>query len=374
MAENRLGALDTLRGVAVAGMILVDSPGSWSDIYPQLKHAGWHGWTLADMVFPGFLVAMGMAAMLSLETRLASGRPRRAIFGQVLVRAAVLTAIGLVLNGFPDFDLAHLRIPGILQRIALCYVAASAIVLVTSGKGRAIAVTAAALLVAYWALLAFVPVPGFGAGRFDSLGSWPAFVDRHVFTVAHLWVWGTTDPYGVTYDPEGLLSTVPAVATTLIGVLCAQWIGRAELRSRWFAAIALAGIALLAAGLALDPLVPIVKKIWTPSFALLSGGFVLLVFAGVGLAEDVLGARRWTAPFRVLGANAILAFALCQLADVACDRPLLAAGPLRNLGFGAIQRVVPDAKAASLVFALATLAAFVLLLLPLYRRRIFLRV
>lgn len=372
---NRLQALDLLRGLAVAGMILVTSPGSWVHRFSQLDHAPWEGWTLADMVFPSFLFAVGVAWGLSF--------PRdTAPWGKVLRRTLLLVLLGLFLNALPMFDLAHLRIPGILQRIALCYLLVAAITLTTARRdsggrlvldARAVAVAVAALLAGYWALLAFVPVPGYGAGHLDSLRNLPAWIDRAVFTTDHFWPYGTTEGVGVTYDPEGLLSTLPATANVLIGVLAA-WGYRSARPAHRVTLFAAAGLALVLAGLLATLAVPLNKRIWTSSFALFSSGFSLTLLALL-LAVPAQGAAHaigW--PIRVLGANAILAFTLSQLLSAVGGLPLLAGGgTLQGWGFGIASAVIPDPYLASLACALAILTLIVLVIAPLDRRGVHLR-
>src|SRR5438309_400143 len=222
--SGRVEALDLLRGLAVAGMIVVVSPGDWTLSYAPLRHAEWNGWTPADLVFPTFLFCVGMAWGLSFPRREAG---IAALWARIARRTALLILIGLVLNALPYFDLAHLRIPGILQRIAVCYLLTAVLTLVTARQrdgmlhlnATAIGIAAAVLLLGYWAMLRFVPAPGFGAGHLDSLRALPAWIDRSIFTTDHLWKYGTTEGVGVTYDPEGILSTLGALVNCLVGVL-----------------------------------------------------------------------------------------------------------------------------------------------------------
>jgi predicted acyltransferase len=238
--NGRLVSLDVFRGLTIAGMILVTNPGLWSAVYWPLLHADWNGWTPADMIFPSFLVAVGIAMTLSFRTRMERGDTRAKLIWHVIRRSVIIFVIGLALNAFPQFDLHTLRIPGILQRIALCYLCGSLLYLyVAVGRERSdglatrarmratvISGTIIAILIGYWLLLMLVPVPGFGPGRLDSLGNLGAYIDRSLLGTRHLWQWGVTPSYGVTYDPEGLLSTVPAIATLLMGILVGGVAGR----------------------------------------------------------------------------------------------------------------------------------------------------
>jgi predicted acyltransferase len=379
--RERVVALDLLRGLTVAGMIVADSPGNWSISYAPLQHAAWNGWTPTDMIFPTFLFCVGMAWAFSFPRKAADSA---SIWAKAAKRTALLILIGLVLNALPWFDLVHLRLPGILQRIAVCFFLTVAITLATARKkeGRlvlntaSIAATAVILLVGYWAMLRFIPVPGFGAGKLDSLRSLPAWVDRSLFTANHMWNQGTTPGFGVTYDPEGVVSTLGALASTLIGVLAAIAF-RALPEKRRILYFFLAGAVLLAAGYLLNPLLPFNKRLWTSSFVLLSGGVSLIALSCL-LLLPVEGRNAIVVqPLRVLGANAILAFILCQLLEVFSALPIIpesgTATPQR-WGYATALRLIADPYLASLACAIGILIIVTVAIWPLHRRGIFLRV
>jgi predicted acyltransferase len=378
MDEDRRGrveALDLLRGLAVAGMILVATPGDWSSAYSQLVHAPWQGATAADMVFPTFLFAVGMAIGFSRP------KPSRLALGRIARRVLALLALGLLLNALPSFDLPHLRVPGVLQRIALCYALGAGIWL-AAGQGdsrldRTLAfllLAAAVLLVAYSLMMALVPVPGFGVGRLDPEGNLAASIDRAIFGIPHLWPYGTAPDGRVVYDPEGLLSTLPATANLLFGMAAALlWRHRGD---RAIAPVALAGAAMLLAGLALGQAIPINKRIWTASFALVSGGVSALCLSALALIAPALG--RGLDPLRVLGGNAIAAFVLQQLIAAYWGLPLIrgpegASVSLQHVLFEEAGAVLPDPALASLACALLALALVTALVAPLHRRGIHLR-
>jgi predicted acyltransferase len=386
-ADNRLLSLDVLRGLTIAGMILVTDPGTYSAVYKPLLHSQWENPTATDMIFPSFLVIVGISMTLSFASRLRRGDTRQQILRHVFVRSIVLFVLGLLLNGFPDYHLPTLRIPGILQRIAICYLLGGVLYLALSRerdhnalrrRSISIAVTIAALLALYWGLVKWVPVPGFGAGRLDSLGNLGAWIDRTVFTIPHLWPYGTTPGYGVTFDPEGLLSTLPALATLLLGILAGEWLLGHASAMRKFSVLAIAGACLIVAGLALSPWMPLIKKIWTSTLALFSGGVALLVFSLLYLLLDIKRWRRWVSPALIFGTNAILAFALSTILTVLSDRIRIDAGSGASLtlhkwtyfhGFATWLSPVN----ASLGYAIAVVAINLALIYPLYRKRIFLR-
>jgi len=380
-SRERVVALDLLRGLTVAGMIVVDSPGNWSISYAPLQHAAWDGWTPTDMIFPTFLFCVGMAWAFSFPRRAADSA---SIWLKVAKRTAILILIGLFLNALPWFDLVHLRLPGILQRIAVCFFLTVAITLATARKkeeklllnASAIAATALVLLVGYWAMLRFIPVPDFGAGNLDSLRSLPAWVDRSLFTTNHMWNQGTTPGFGVTYDPEGVVSTLGALASTLIGVLAAIAF-RILPGKRRILYFFMAGAALVGAGYLLNPLLPFNKRLWTSTFVLLSGGVSLLALTCLLLVPVDRRSAAILDPLRVLGANAILAFILCQLLEVFSALPIIPISGIatpQRWGYATALRVVSDPYLASLACALGILVIVVAAIWPLHRRGIFLRV
>jgi predicted acyltransferase len=399
-AAGRLASLDVMRGLTIAGMILVTNPGTYSAVFPPLTHAAWQGATPTDMIFPAFLFMVGVSTVSSIEARMLRGATRAALIIHILIRTVVLIVLGLLVNGFPFYDLHHLRIPGILQRIALCYAAAALLYLGTARIGKAesaiessaqdattrtaavLIAVIAILLIGYWTLLRYFPVPGFGPARYDSLGYLGAYVDRAVFTTRHLWAWGLTPGYGVTYDPEGLLSTLPAIANTLLGVLTGVWLRMPRPARSKAADLLYFGTLLFLVAWPLSSLMPINKRIWTSTFALLSGGVTLLAFALLYWLLDIRSAPRWTRPalefFRIFGTNAVAAFVLSSVITGTLDAVHLhvARGTV-SLHHAAHQYLFAPwlpPRLGSLAYALAIVALNAALLYPLYRKRIYLRV
>lgn len=323
-APSRVLSIDVLRGITIAFMILVNDPGDWAHVYGQLDHAEWNGWTLTDLVFPNFLFLIGMSLIFSLQSRIGRGDSRLVLARHIVRRAVILFAIDIFLSGFPYFHLAHLRIYGVLTRIALCYLCAGLLLLVTR-KVSHLAMITAALLVGYWALLRFVPVPGFGVPTrdvpmLDMNGNLTAWLDRGVNAAMQRTI-HMGRLYRGTRDPEGLLSTLTAIATTLIGSITALF-----MRSKRYTAatkrngFAAAGILfLLAAGL-WSRSFPINKNMWTSSYVLLTAGFSLLGLALFYWLVDmeriqersrVARAALW--PWLVFGSNAIVVYVLSEL-------------------------------------------------------------
>ena len=341
-------------------MILVNNPGTWSAVYPPLLHAEWDGWTYTDTIFPFFLFIAGVAMALSLGKRRAAGAAPGALAGHLAVRGAAIIGLGLALGlaSFFAFHKEHVRFPGVLQRIGVCVLAAGAILLL--GGARACAAAAAVLLVGYWALM--------GPGPFDPQTNLAARVDHAVFG-AHTWKPG--------WDPEGLLSTLPAIATTLLGVLAGERLRGGPAASR-IRELLVAGALATAVGLGWGRIFPVNKSLWTSSYAVLMSGLACVSLAACVWIVDVHGWKRWAAPLVWLGRNAIAAFTLSTLGAIALIAVKVAGpeGKPRSL-WTAIYRTAfdrfADPRLGSLLFALAYLAAWLAVFAVLYRRRIFIR-
>ena len=351
-----------LRGLTIAGMIVVDDPGTWSAVYPQLLHAEWNGWTYTDTIFPFFLFVAGVSLAISLDRRRAQGQTRKALLRHVGTRAAALIALGLALNAvsFWAFRLEHFRVPGVLQRIGLCLLATGAILLFGGAKGAKW--TAVGLLAGYAILIQGEPL--------DPLNNPAARVDRAVFG-AHTWK--------PEFDPEGLLSTLPAIATTLLGALAAERLRSTSSLRRQIAELSLAGAAATAAGLLWSRSLAINKSLWTPSYALLMAGLAALALAVCMAVVDGAGWRRWAAPFTWLGRNAIAAFTFSTLGAIALIA-IRVEGPdgrprslWRTIFLTVFDRFA-DPRLGSLLFALAYLGIWILVFGLLHRRRVFLRI
>jgi predicted acyltransferase len=300
LPRNRVASLDAFRGATIAGMILVNNPGSWTHVYAPLRHAEWHGWTPTDLIFPYFLFIVGVAIPFSFARRLESGGDRAALMAHIARRSAIIFGLGLLMAAFPTFsDWGTIRIMGVLQRIAVVYLIAAPLYLWLGARGR-LAVTIT-LLLGYWALMTLVPVPGFGAGDLSPEGNLGAYLDRTVLGQEHLW---NDDPW----DPEGLLSTLPSIATTLLGIFTGEWLrryrsGRAGMRD-----LMLTATAAIVLGLAWNEVFPINKQIWTSSYTVFTAGTAGLVFGAFYWVIDKRGFRRWAEPFIVYGMNAILVY------------------------------------------------------------------
>ena len=310
--NNRLTSLDAFRGFTIAAMVLVNNPGDWANLYPQLEHAKWNGWTFTDTIFPFFLFIGGVSMALSLGRLAAAGANKPMLLRKLAVRALIIFVIGFLLNLIPYFNFPVVRIPGVLQRIALCTLLAAPILVYCSWRQQLLWIVG--LLTAYSVLMLGVDVPGFGAGVLEPGKDLGAYIDRMLLG-KHLWVQSKT------WDPEGVVSTIPAVASQLIGVLCGRWLLTSTPRSEQTVWMLLMGLLLLALGSTFDAiLMPINKSLWTPSFCLFMSGWALVAFAAFywlldGSADTKVRAiaTRWSTPFVIYGMNALFIFALSGL-------------------------------------------------------------
>lgn len=371
-AASRLFSLDVFRGATIAAMILVNNPGN-DFPYGPLKHSEWNGCTPTDLIFPFFLFIVGVSLSLSFRSRMRRGESKKTLLLHSVRRSTIIFLIGLFLNGFPYFHLATLRVAGVLQRIALAYLAAALITLYAETRG--ICLWIAGLLIGYWIAMRFIPVPGFGIPGSDiplldpnANLSW--YIDQHLLPGRM---------YEGTRDPEGILSTLPAIATALLGVLTGEWLATRRDAKRKTAGMLAFGVACVLAGQLWGIWFPINKKLWTSSFVLFTAGCALICLAVCYWITDVkLHRGAWTKPFVIFGSNAIAAYTLAEL--------------LSSLGFSikfhagrgivtlqdyiyrhAFAQITPRAL-GSLAYSVALVFVCFLPMWWMYRKKIFLKV
>ena len=374
----RLNSLDAFRGFTIAAMVLVNNPGDWSNLYSQLAHAKWHGWTFTDTIFPFFLFIGGVSMALSLGRLAAAGANKPRLLTKLAKRAMLIFLIGFLLNLIPHFNFGTVRIPGVLQRIALCTLLAAPIVVYCGWRLQAAIVFG--LLALYSALMLFYPVPGIGAGVLEPGKDFGAYIDRMVLD-GHMWVQSKT------WDPEGLVSTLPALCSQLLGVLAGRFLLSSLSRMEQTVWLLLAGLLFVWLGVICDAvLMPINKSLWTPSYCLLMTGWALLVFSAFFWLLDVNpyrdlreAAARWTRPFQIYGMNALFIFAFSGLVakmfgfiklaqpdggTVSLGRTLYA--PIRDLPIGAVN--------TSVLYALLFNACMFAIAWGMWRKKIFVKV
>jgi predicted acyltransferase len=305
--QKRLVSLDAFRGATIALMVLVNNPGDGKHVYAPLNHAEWNGWTITDVVFPSFLWIVGVAMTLSFAARLNAGVARSTLMNQALRRTLILYVLGLIVYAYPDFSPGTQRLLGVLQRIAICYGIVAAIYLYSSVRTQIGWIFC--LLASYWVLMFLVPVPGYGAGRLDVEGNLAHYVDRIVLG-AHNYKW-TKD-----WDPEGIVSTLPAIATALFGVMAGHILASKtkELVER-IASLFVVGNLLIAAGLIASTWLPINKKLWTSSFSMFMAGLDFVLLALFIWFVDHWGWQRYAKPFVIMGLNAISVYMASELFD-----------------------------------------------------------
>ena len=377
--HSRWDALDVLRGLTILLMLMNLTPGSWQSNYGFLVHARWEGWTLIDMVAPAFLFCIGCAMPLSFERRSAKGASRGDLLRHVVTRGLLLVAIGFFLNLYPNFDWETVRIPGVLQRIGLCYAIAGVYILLTARRDAdgalrlrhgPIVGASLVILISYWALLSFVPAPGYAAPSLDPVDNWVSVIDRAVIGVDHLFPHWPVDGK-IVFDPEGLLSTWPACFNVLAGTLVGIAFARGTFSRPALAAV-VGGALTIGAAYALVAVSPMIKNLWTSTFALFSAGFAL-VWLGVLMQvteRPVIRPLLW--PARVFGENPLLAYILVFLMAPLIDANLFgsldSAVSIRSGGQAWLSGFL-DPRAASLTFALLCMVLLFAILLVCHRKR-----
>jgi predicted acyltransferase len=300
-ASSRLVSLDVFRGLTVMFMILVNNPGDWGHIYKPLEHAEWNGCTLADLVFPFFLFIVGVSTVYSLETKKQIQADHGKLMLRILRRAAIIFGLGLFMSLYWYWDFSTVRIPGVLQRIALVYLLCGLIYVKTDYRIQTVLVIL--ILIGYYLLMTHVPVPGYGKASLQPATNLGAWLDRLLFTPAHLWNQSRT------WDPEGVLGTLPAMGTTLLGILTGTWLKRQTYtEGSKVGAMLVVGILLAGSGLWWNVSFPINKALWTSSYVLFTGGLAIIVFSLFYFLVDILGYKKWTTPFVVYGVNPITVF------------------------------------------------------------------
>jgi predicted acyltransferase len=377
---DRLLSLDLLRGLTIGFMILVNNSGGAAAYWP-LKHSEWNGFTPTDLVFPTFLFLVGISTVLSTASRLAHGATRQSLFLHTLRRAVILFLLGIVVNSFPFFHLHTMRFYGVLPRIAICYLIVATLYIFCP-EWRSKAALAVAALVGYWLLMRFVPVPGYGTPAheiplLDRDANLAAWLDRHIFSASHL--------YERTRDPEGLLSTIPALATTLLGLLTGVWLRTSHTLARKARDIAVAGLSCVVLGGLWNLSFPINKKLWTSSYVLFAGGLSLLLLALAIWIVDVHRAKqthpesarrpRLFTPLLVFGTNAITAYVFSELlaSTIGNIHPHPGVNLQQSL-YRSILSAVPDPAFASLLYSLGFVLICWLAAYPLYRQKIFIKI
>ena len=368
--NERLLSLDVFRGITILGMILVNNPGSWSDVYSPLLHAKWNGCTPTDLIFPFFLFIVGVATTFSLSKYRSSENHNKDVYFRLIRRSLTIFLLGLFLSGFPNFDLSTIRIPGVLARIAVVYFFTSLIFL--NVRKENLVFVLSSLLLIYWGLMTLVPVPGFGEPNLEPATNLGAWLDRLLLD-GHLW------SASKTWDPEGILSTVPAIGTALIGILTGYWLKSDNDKTTKTVWMFFYGSVLMALGYAWDFWFPINKSLWTSSYVLFTGGLALIFLAFCYWLIDVQDKKFWIKPFHIYGTNAITVFFLSSLVAKLMYLIKVEGGngeliSIKTLIFNNIFLPIASPINASLLFAISYILIWLFVIWLLYRKQIFIKV
>jgi predicted acyltransferase len=367
MPQTRLESLDAFRGLTVAAMILVNNPGSWSNVYPPLLHAEWHGCTPTDLIFPFFLFIVGVSIHFAYAEKIETGL-KKATLLKIIKRAAIIFGLGLFLTLFPNFNFETVRIPGVLQRISIVFLISS-IIYFKLGWVNQIRLTAL-LLFGYYIIMNFIPVPGIGDANLEKETNLAAWLDS-ILLKGHMW------SQTKTWDPEGILSTIPAIGTCIIGMLVGQLLSTEKSEQEKTIALFMMGAALTVAGLGWATLFPMNKALWTSSFVLYTAGLACNGLAIMYYLIDVQKHSRWALPLRYYGMNAIFVFVVSGLLAKIMGRIKIGNEDPISL-WGWIFKNVYDSwlpsKLASFTMAVTLIVLFGLILKWMYQKKIFIKV
>lgn len=367
----RLLSLDVFRGATVAAMILVNNPGSWGHIYPPLEHAPWNGCTPTDLIFPTFLYIVGVAIVFAFQSKKEDPNQHPRLLFRAFKRGVILFLLGLFLALFPSFNFTTVRIFGVLQRIGIVFFICAALFIKTSTKTQLLLLLV--LLLAYWALMTLVPVPGVGAPNLDKGTNLAAWLDRLILTESHTW------KQAKTWDPEGILSTLPAIGTGVLGMLTGTWIRRKDKtegeKIAWMLSV---GFLTTLLGLVWGLAFPINKSLWTSSYVLYAGGLSTMMFATLYWFIDIQGYKKWTPVFVAYGMNAITVFFLSAIIVKIMSRINLAPQgtpiPLQTWLYTTFFTPYFSEINASLAWAITFVLFFLLILWPMYKKKIIIKV
>ena len=365
-AKERLLSLDVFRGFTLLGMVLVNSHPL--GIFPGLGHARWNGWGFADLIFPFFVFIVGVAMPYAFARRIERGETGSHLFWRIVRRSLLLFAVGVFLNGYPRFDLSTLRVMNVLQRIGICYFLASMLYVYLRMKTKHIVWLSGGILVLYFVLMKFVPVPGYGAGVLEPVGNWGNYIDRHIM-YGHM--------QHAEYEGKSLLGTFPALVTMLMGLLTGIYLRSEDPVFRKLVNLYFYGCVFMTAGVVWSAWFPINQGLWTSSLVLFMGGVALVFLASCYYVVDVRKVTWWTSPCIIFGVNSLAVWVFSQLAMktlVAIELHPAGAAPLNLWKAGAgVFAPYLGPVGGSLVFAILYVLFCLGVMAILYRRRIFIK-
>lgn len=360
--SQRMLSLDIFRGLTIAGMIIVNDPGSWDQVYDPFLHAHWNGITPTDLVFPFFLFIVGVSIALSYTKQVAQGKSRREMTIKILRRSAIIFGLGVFLNLFPQFNFAEVRIPGVLQRIALVFLACALLFLYVDYKN--IVRIGIGFLVGYWLIMCFVPTPGYGQVMLEPGKNVAAWIDSLIIP-GKMWQG--------TWDPEGVLSTFPSIVTGICGIVAGKVLLSPVSQEQKLVRLLTGGFIVFTIGAAWHWIFPINKNLWTSSYTLYTAGLATMSLATLIWAVDVKGWNKWAQPAMVFGTNAIAAYVLHGTLIHLFFIPE-SGNNINSLFMGGLTGIGLAPKFASLLWALAYCAVCYGIVLILYKRKIFIKI
>jgi len=362
---ERLMSLDVFRGITIAGMILVNNPGSWSYVYPALRHAVWHGCTPTDLVFPFFLFIMGVAITISLTKKKVTYKNQTILIITIIRRSLILILLGMILNAFPDFDFATIRIPGVLQRIGIVYLISSIIFLKMNDKQQYI--VSILILVLYWLVLTIIPVPNVGYPNLEPNNNLAAWLDN-LLLKNHLW------KHTKVWDPEGILTTFPAIVTTMIGMFVGKFLLSKYEKLYITSMLFFYGNVLFLLGYIWSVWFPLNKNLWTSSYVLYTGGLAIIFLSSCYLLIEVLWYKKWAKPFQIFGLNAITVYFLSELIGRILFLIKIDSKPINMYLFDNYFLSWLEPYFASLLWAIVYVLVWLFLMWILYRKNIFIKI
>ncbi|GGK14966.1 DUF5009 domain-containing protein [Yeosuana aromativorans] len=366
--SNRIVSVDIFRGLTVAAMILVNNPGSWGHVYSPLLHAEWHGLTPTDLIFPFFLFIVGMSITLAYTRRKKEGIDS-AVYKKIVSRTCKLIILGLILAAFTVHfpfvkTFSDLRLPGVLQRIGLVFFVASILFLNINWKG--LLVIFIGILIGYWYVMTQIPVNG-GLPMLTEESNLATVIDTNILTRSHMWK---------VYDPEGILSTVPAIATSIFGMLFGKvLINNHKSSNEKLVFFVVIGTVALILGYIFSLNFPLNKSLWTSSFVLVTGGWACLIYALIFYMTDVLKKDKWGVPAIIFGSNAITVFFLSGLIGRLFGMIEIKDNvSVHSFLYNNLSSIITNLKLSSLIYAMGVIAFYYLVALILYKRKIFIKV
>ncbi len=362
MNSERLISLDAFRGFTIAAMIMVNNPGSWSHVYAPLLHAKWNGLTPTDLVFPFFIFIVGVSIALAYSKRLKRGTPKAGMYKKIIFRSLKIFAVGIFLSLYPKFNIADLRVAGVLQRISIVFLICAILFLTTKWKTQAIIGTV--LLTGYWLAMVLIPTPGLGIVSLEPGQNLAAWADS-ILLPGRMWQG--------TWDPEGLLSTLPAVASGISGMLVGHIILSNEDRYKKVIWLFLAGFAAMLIGYAWSWNFPLNKNLWSSSFVMVTSGLASMILASSIYLVDILGRTQGTRIGVIFGANAISVYVLAGLLGYVFRRIEFFGASINKHLMDLFTSLGCGMKFSSLLYALFYIAILFIPAVILYRKKIFIK-